>query len=350
MATLPPYFSHLSACDPSNTYQLVKQTFRFDNKSLNPLKVRTYQLQISPRAPARYPRFTQKKISNLKKKSLGASSEDSNMINYQQLYHGSQLGFSNSVESRALDLEVEQPHKFSQKRISTLEALSLEERTEEAKPKKKNILLSKKQPPQQITQPQSQPELADPQEQLEQILLEHIKEETGESVDSGLADSGYTMKSNFDHYTVQVARSFDQKKKLLKHRFSTTQQILIPTEEDVYQNKHVSLTEMDESPEACNRSFGVVKYQKSKSMEGRRQISAKNTGVKQPQQVINSPIMIDKLRLEKILMDKIESASRNADQIVFQSSSKSPTTRVISKIAGNPIASMQHLKEVSNYH
>lgn len=60
--------------------------------------------------------------------------------------------------------------------------------------------------------------------------------------------------------------------------------------------------------------------------------------------------MIDKLRLEKILMDKIESASRNADQIVFQSSSKSPTTRVISKIAGNPIASMQHLKEVSNYH
>jgi len=88
------------------------------------------------------------------------------------------------------------------------------------------------------------------------------------------------MKSNFDHYTVQVARSFDQKKKLLRHRFSTTQQILIPTEEEVYQNKHVSLTEMDESSEEYNRSFDVVKYQKSKSMGGRRLISTKNTGVK----------------------------------------------------------------------
>lgn len=94
------------------------------------------------------------------------------------------------------------------------------------------------------------------------ILLEHIKEETGESVDSGLADSGYTMKSNFNHTAPQF-RSFDHKKLLLKDKFAQQFAYSAERNEEMYQ--HVSLTEIDEASPPKD-SFKVLKIQKCKSV------------------------------------------------------------------------------------
>lgn len=81
---------------------MIKQTFQFDNKSLNPLKVRIYQLQISPRAQ-RPTRFSQKKVP-LKRASVAEASVDwtiAHNMNY-------------SVEScKGVEIEVEQPLKYS---------------------------------------------------------------------------------------------------------------------------------------------------------------------------------------------------------------------------------------------
>ncbi len=67
---------------------------------------------------------------------------------------------------------------------------------------------------------------------MEAMLLEHIREETCESFDSGHADSSHTMQSNFNHaLQFRTQTNADNNNKLRKS-FNKTYQIMIPADDE----------------------------------------------------------------------------------------------------------------------
>eukprot|EP00347_Sterkiella_histriomuscorum_P002900 403366361 len=245
------------------------------------------------------------------------------------------------------------------------------------------------------------------QEQHDVVLLEHIREETGESFDSGHAESSHTMQSNFKHFNQQMAnnqlqvnnQSFmlsgneNQDETLYMIQRSTSRQrkspqisksfnnsqinVIQEDEADFYMNEvHQSLTQRDyfvnENISATSNSLKMIikqnnisaiksksineepllnqlqeqNLQSSQSMFGskviyrnrERMIRKKSSSQKFHNQFLKQTLLdFTNINLNQDSSNGDFIVTRNLSQMPNRNTSKTPTTRVISKIHGNTV-------------
>ncbi|CDW73497.1 UNKNOWN [Stylonychia lemnae] len=221
--------------------------------------------------------------------------------------------------------------------------------------------------------------IADPDQQ-DLVLLEHIREETGESFDSGHAESSHTMQSNFQHHHSThfrfIQKEHDKTVNLLSKSYNNGH--LLPMDDTEYhyllQNQeNKSLTQRDLNPvhrttntnsltQIVNHSnFGQVK---SKSINENhihllsmnhqhdphtilsnrviyknrdRMVKKRSSSQKFHNQLLKQTI-IDFTNININDGTQEEQITRNLSQMNLKKSSKTPTTRVISKIGGNTVS------------